>query len=136
MWLNNVFVDKILLKLLPSPCILPVGHSEDNIFGLYSSDKPLQFAVVAMTGVGGLEIEGEGAVILIVPASKDHEDRRLFLVAVVERDGLEGLNLFDVDPACLGVGSEQLRPQVHENDLAIAFLVDHDEGLELLCQVD
>jgi len=80
------------------------------------------------------EVEGEIAVVLIVPASHDYENCWLLLIALLNAigtglnldelpHGLEVLDGLDMNPPIVLVCGEQLRLEVHETELSVAVLI-------------
>ena len=64
-------------------CIVALVYIEYQLARIDSFNKAFKFSIVRMRRVWYLEVEWQVLVILIIPASQDDEDGRLFSIAFV-----------------------------------------------------
>ena len=76
-----IFIDEVPLELQAPLAHLSVRDGKHDVLRLYGLHQPLQLAVVRVTRVRHLEVEGQVPVVFVIPPREDDEDCRLLLVA-------------------------------------------------------
>ena len=78
-----ILTRKVALEFMTLFCIVSLVYIEYQLAGIDSFDKAFKFSIVRMRRVWYLEVEWQVLVILIIPASENDEDGRLFSIAFV-----------------------------------------------------